>query len=66
MKGTIKKILQQKGFGFINRNDEEEEIYFHWSKTLDDFYYLKVGDIVEFEIEKTEKGPTAVNVTTIF
>ena len=66
MKGTIKTILPFKGFGFIKREDEQKDLYFHWSKTLDDFYYLKAGDIVEFEIEKTDKGLQAVDVTSIF
>ncbi len=66
MKGTIKRILPIKGFGFINKTDEKRDIYFHWSTTLDDFYYLKEGDEVEFDIEKTDKGFQAVNVTSIF
>ena len=55
MKGKIKKILLTKGFGFIEREEEENDVYFHWSKTKDDFYYLRAGDTVEFEIKKTEK-----------
>jgi CspA family cold shock protein len=66
VKGTIKKILPIRGFGFIKRDGEEKDLYFHWSKTLDDFYYLKAGDEVEFEIEKTDKGLQAIDVTTIF
>jgi CspA family cold shock protein len=65
MKGKIKNILVAKGFGFIKREGEEKEIYFHWSKTQDDFYYLEEGDEVEFDLEKTKKGPQAVNVTSI-
>ena len=66
MKGTIKKILPFRGFGFIKKDGEDKEIYFHWSKTKDDFYYLKVGDEVEFEIKETEKGSQAIKVTSIF
>ena len=64
MKGTIKTILPIKGFGFIKKDADNKEIYFHWSKTLDDFYYLKEGDKVEFEVKETNKGPQAVNVTS--
>jgi len=66
VKGTIKKIKPFRGFGFIKREGEKKDLYFHWSKTLDDFYYLKIGDKVEFEIEKTDKGLQAVSVTSIF
>ena len=65
MKGKIKSILAAKGFGFIKGEGEEKDIYFHWSKTQDDFYYLEEGDEVEFDIEKTKNGPQAVNVTSI-
>ncbi|NPD90290.1 MAG: cold shock domain-containing protein [Asgard group archaeon] len=66
MKGTIKKILAIRGFGFIERESEDEDLYFHWSKTQDDFYYLKVGDEVEFDLEKTKDKQQAINVTSIF
>jgi CspA family cold shock protein len=66
VKGTIKRILTRKGFGFIEREGEKEDIYFHWSKTQDDFYYLREGDEVEFEIKETEKGLQAIEVTSIF
>ena len=66
MKGTIKRILPLKGFGFIKREDDKKEIYFHWSKTADDFYYLREGDKVEFEIKETKKGPQAVQVSYVF
>ncbi len=66
MKGKIKKILPMRGFGFIKNEEEDKELYFHWSKTKDDFYYLKEGDEVIFDIKETKKGPQAVNVTAIF
>lgn len=66
MKGTITRILPVRGFGFIKTEDDKKDIYFHWSKTLDDFYYLKKGDEVQFEIKETDKGPQAVEVTAIF
>ena len=65
MKGTIKRILAGRGFGFIERDGEDKDLFFHWSKTKDDFYYLQEGDTVEFDIEETQKGPQAVNVTSI-
>ncbi|MEK7464782.1 MAG: cold shock domain-containing protein [Patescibacteria group bacterium] len=63
MQGTI-KTLTGKGFGFIAREGEEKDLFFH-SKELKDvtFDELKVGDTVTFEVVETEKGPAAVNVS---
>lgn len=63
MKGTI-KTLTQKGFGFISREGETKDLFFH-SKELNGvtFDELKVGDIVTFEVIQSEKGPAATNVS---
>lgn len=64
MNGTIKTILAEKGFGFISREGETKDLFFHSSElkgvTLDE---LKVGDEVTFEVTEGEKGPAAVNVS---
>lgn len=63
MDGTI-KTLTDRGFGFIAREGEEKDLFFH-SKELKDvaFDELKVGDAVTFEVVDGEKGPSAVNVS---
>jgi CspA family cold shock protein len=63
MKGTI-KTLNLKGFGFIARDGEAKDLFFH-SKELQGvtFDELKVGDVVNFELVETEKGPAATNVS---
>lgn len=63
MTGTI-KTLTDKGFGFISREGEAKDLFFH-SKELSGvtFDELKVGDTVSFELTQTEKGPAAVNVS---
>ncbi|MEK9173410.1 MAG: cold shock domain-containing protein [Patescibacteria group bacterium] len=62
MTGTI-KTLTDRGFGFISREGEEKDLFFH-SKELNGvtFDELKVGDTVTFEIVNGEKGPAATNV----
>lgn len=62
MTGTI-KTLTDRGFGFISREGEEKDLFFH-SKELNGvtFDELKVGDTVSFEIVNGEKGPAATNV----
>jgi CspA family cold shock protein len=63
MNGTI-KTLMEKGFGFISREGETKDLFFH-SKELSGvtFDELKVGDAVTFEVVETEKGPAATNVS---
>lgn len=65
MKGTIKK-LTDRGFGFITREGEVKDLFFH-SKDLNGvtFDQLKVGDVVTFEVVDGEKGPAAKNVTRV-
>jgi CspA family cold shock protein len=62
MQGTIKRLIRDRGFGFI-RSTDSQEIFFHRSGLQDlDFESLKEGLNVEFDIERGEKGPRAVNV----
>jgi cold shock protein len=61
--GTIKKVVADRGFGFITAADEKE--YFFHRGALDaslDFDRLIGGETVEFEIEASPKGPRAANV----
>jgi cold shock protein len=61
--GTIKKVVSDRGFGFISADDEKE--YFFHRNSLDstlDFDRLAGGERVEFEIEASPKGPRANRV----
>lgn len=63
MTGTI-KTLTEKGFGFIAREGETKDLFFH-SNDLNGVSYneLKVGDTVTFDVEEGPKGQSAKNVT---
>ena len=62
LKGTIKRIIQERGFGFISAEDGRE-IFFHRSALEGtDFEALEEGNSMEFDVEKGPKGPRAVNV----
>ncbi len=63
MQGTI-KTLTDRGFGFISREGETKDLFFH-SKDLNGvtFEELKVGDMLTFEVSEGQKGPAAVNVS---
>jgi CspA family cold shock protein len=65
MTGKI-KTLTDRGFGFIARDGEVKDLFFH-SKDLNGvtFDELKVGDEVSFEVVQGEKGPSAKNVTRV-
>ncbi len=61
--GTIKKVVADRGFGFITADDAKE--YFFHRNSLDsslDFDRLVGGEKVEFEIEQSPKGPRANRV----
>src|SRR4029079_9338019 len=61
--GTIKKVVADRGFGFIAAEDAKE--YFFHRDGLDsslDFDRLTSGERVEFEIEQSPKGPRASKV----
>ena len=65
MQGTI-KTLTEKGFGFIAREGEAKDLFFH-SNDLSgvSFNELQVGDKVTFEVVDGQKGPSAKNVTRV-
>jgi CspA family cold shock protein len=61
--GTVKKVIADRGFGFITAEDEKD--YFFHRDALDsslDFDRLIGGERVEFEIEASPKGPRAAKV----
>ena len=62
MKGTI-KTKTQKGFGFISRDGETKDLFFH-SNDLSGvtFEELQIGAAVTFDVVDGEKGPSAKNV----
>ena len=65
MQGTIKRIIRDRGFGFI-RSTDGQEVFFHRSGLQQlNFDGLKEGEQVEFEIERGEKGPRATSVRAV-
>lgn len=64
MYGTIKKIVQDKGFGFVTPDDGGDDVFFHRS-SLDSkvhFEDLREGDEVSFQVLRGEKGPKALGL----
>ncbi len=63
--GTVKWFNDQKGYGFIKREDGSDVFVHHTGITGSGFKSLREGDKVAFEIEQGRKGPAAVNVTVV-
>ena len=61
--GKIARLMD-RGFGFISRDGEEKDLFFHSNELVDvDFNSLSENDEVTFEVEEGQKGPNAVKVS---
>lgn len=68
MTGVIKRIVSDKGFGFIKcAEGEGREFFFHRTgcDRGTNFNALQEGDEVYFEEEKSPKGPRAGSVRAL-
>lgn len=62
-KGTVKWFNADKGFGFIER-EGEEDLFAHFSAIqTDGFKTLEEGEVVSFDVEEGNRGLQAVNIT---
>ena len=62
--GTVKWFSNEKGYGFIERGQGEEDVFVHFSAiTMDGFKTLTEGQRVEFEVVQGPKGAQAANVS---
>lgn len=61
-KGKIKKMVRDRGFGFI-RGDDGKEVFFHRSGlNAADYDGLSEGDTVEYVVQEGPRGARAENV----
>lgn len=61
-KGTVKFFNNSKGFGFIQEDESNEDIFVHMSGLIDD---IRENDEVQFETAQGKKGLNAVNVQLV-
>ena len=61
--GTVEFFNEQKGYGFIETEDADEDVFFHMEDVGGPD--LEEGQEVEFDIEEADKGPRATNVKRV-
>ena len=62
-KGKVKWFNGKKGYGFIEREDKEKDVFVHASAVREaGLRFLNEGDEITFEVEDGEKGPAAVKL----
>jgi CspA family cold shock protein len=65
VRGRVKKLVPDRGFGFV-RGDDGKEVFFHRSGLgANDYDSLSEGDVVEYVVQEGPRGPRAENVRAI-
>jgi CspA family cold shock protein len=62
IKGKVKWFNATKGYGFIEREDKEKDVFVHANAAREANLDLNEGDELTFEVENGEKGPSATNL----
>jgi CspA family cold shock protein len=62
VEGTVKWFNDDKGFGFIEREDGPDVFVHHTAIHMEGFKSLKEGQKVTMEVTQGQKGPQAENV----
>jgi len=65
VKGRVKKLVPDRGFGFV-RGEDGKEVFFHRSGLgPNDYDALSEGDVVEYVVQEGPRGPRAENVRAV-
>jgi CspA family cold shock protein len=63
--GTVKWFSERKGYGFIEQEDGQDLFVHHSAINMPGFKTLVEGERVSFEVEESDRGPKAKNVTRL-
>lgn len=61
--GKVKWFSDQKGWGFIARDESSDVFVHHSAIQMEGFRTLREGETVMYELTESNKGPQAINVT---
>lgn len=64
MEGVVKFFNEEKGFGFISDNESDKEYFVHITN-INEGTKITKEDLVSFDLEESDRGPKAVNVSKI-
>ena len=66
IQGTVRWFSRVKGYGFIQPDGQEKDVFVHFSAIVGEGYRnLNEGQRVEFTVEESPKGPQAVQVIAL-
>lgn len=65
VRGKVKWFNDQKGFGFIARDNEPDVFVHHSAINMEGFRTLHEGEEVTYELLVSDKGASAVNVSRL-
>jgi CspA family cold shock protein len=66
LQGTVRWFSRVKGYGFIQPDGQEKDVFVHFSAIKGEGYRnLNEGQRVLFSVEDTDKGPQAVEVESL-
>ncbi|QIO22821.1 cold-shock protein [Haloarcula sp. JP-L23] len=60
--GTVRFVHDEEGYGFIETEAREEDVFFHQSAIDPD---LTEGEEVKFDVEQSDRGPRAANLRRV-